>query len=137
MNGISVRPTWIPFVSRASAGDQINFNLRLMAGIVMTLKENLSLPIDFMQYIHNEDVSCASEYMNCVNMFHLFILIFADDWQLERGSHAYFLGYPVNFEASAIMVNHAPLQVYVDHCVATTTPDAEAILRYDFIDNYG
>ncbi|XP_026229444.1 zona pellucida sperm-binding protein 3-like [Anabas testudineus] len=91
VNGISVRPTWIPFVSRASAGDQINFNLRLMA----------------------------------------------DDWQLERGSHAYFLGYPVNFEASAIMVNHAPLQVYVDHCVATTTPDAEAILRYDFIDNYG
>lgn len=35
------------------------------------------------------------------------------------------------------MANHMPLRVYVDHCVATTTPDAEATLRYDFIDNYG
>lgn len=30
-----------------------------------------------------------------------------------------------------------PLRVYVDHCVATATPDAEAPLRYDFIEHFG
>lgn len=64
-------------------------------------------------------------------------LVFADDWQLQRGSHAYFLGDPIHFEASAVIARHVPLRVYVDHCVATTTPDAEATLRYDFIDNNG
>lgn len=33
MDSISVRPTWIPFVSRAFAEDQIDFNLRLMTGM--------------------------------------------------------------------------------------------------------
>ncbi|KAM4552551.1 zona pellucida sperm-binding protein 3-like [Odontesthes bonariensis] len=59
------------------------------------------------------------------------------DWQFERGSYAYYLGDPINFEVSAIMGNHMPLRVYVDHCVATATPDAEATLRHDFIENHG
>lgn len=33
MDGISLHPTWLPFVSTASAGDQIDFNLLLMTGI--------------------------------------------------------------------------------------------------------
>ncbi|XP_072219966.1 zona pellucida sperm-binding protein 3-like [Leuresthes tenuis] len=60
-----------------------------------------------------------------------------DDWQFERGSYTYYLGDPIHFEVSAIMGNHMPLRVYVDRCVATATPDAEATLRYDFIENHG
>ncbi|KAK2822377.1 hypothetical protein Q5P01_022442 [Channa striata] len=60
-----------------------------------------------------------------------------DHWHFERGSYTYFLGDPIYFEASAILANHMPLRLYVDQCVATATPDAEAALRYDFIENYG
>lgn len=61
----------------------------------------------------------------------------SDNWQFERGSFSYFVGDPINFEVSAIIGNHMPLRVYVDHCVATATPDTEATLRYDFIEHYG
>ncbi|XP_071347982.1 zona pellucida sperm-binding protein 3-like [Trachinotus anak] len=63
--------------------------------------------------------------------------LMTDDWQFERGSESYFLGDPIHFEVSAIIGNHMPLRIYVDHCVATATPDAEATLRYDFIAHYG
>lgn len=59
------------------------------------------------------------------------------DWQSERESYTYFLADPINFEVSAIVENHVPLRVYVDHCVATATPDAEANLRYEFIEHKG
>ncbi|TNN35375.1 Zona pellucida sperm-binding protein 3 [Liparis tanakae] len=65
------------------------------------------------------------------------LLLMTDDWQFQRGSVSYFLGDPINFEVSAIVGHHMPLRVYVEHCVATATPDAEASLRYDFIDNFG
>ncbi|XP_047445652.1 zona pellucida sperm-binding protein 3-like [Mugil cephalus] len=91
MDKISLHPTWVSFISRASADDQINFNLLHMT----------------------------------------------DDWQFERGSHTYFLGDPIRFEASAIIGNHLPLRVFVDRCVATATPDTEAALRYVFIDGHG
>ena len=65
------------------------------------------------------------------------IFISTDDWQFEKGSYSYFLGDPMHFEVSAIIAKHMPLRVYVDHCVATATPDAEAALRYDFIEHYG
>ncbi|XP_038574038.1 zona pellucida sperm-binding protein 3-like isoform X2 [Micropterus salmoides] len=71
VDGISLHPTWVPFVKTASAEDQLVFNLRTMT------------------------------------------------------------------EVSAIIGNHMPLRVYVDHCVATATPDAEATLRYDFIKHHG
>uniref|UniRef100_A0A8D3BKE9 Zona pellucida sperm-binding protein 3 n=2 Tax=Scophthalmus maximus TaxID=52904 RepID=A0A8D3BKE9_SCOMX len=63
--------------------------------------------------------------------------IMTDDWQFERESYSYYLGDPIHFEVSAIIRNHVPLRVYVDHCVATATPDAEATVKYDFIEHYG
>uniref|UniRef100_A0A3B5ACX0 Zona pellucida sperm-binding protein 3 n=1 Tax=Stegastes partitus TaxID=144197 RepID=A0A3B5ACX0_9TELE len=91
VDGVSLHPTWIPFVSRTAADNQIDFSLLLMT----------------------------------------------DDWQFERGSPTYFLGDPIHFEVSAILGNHMPLRVFVDRCVATATPDAEAAVRYDFIEHHG
>uniref|UniRef100_A0A8C6TXF3 Zona pellucida sperm-binding protein 3 n=1 Tax=Neogobius melanostomus TaxID=47308 RepID=A0A8C6TXF3_9GOBI len=54
---------------------------------------------------------------------------------LERESHVYYVGDPIHFEGSCILGNHKPLRVFVDHCVATATPDPDAALRYDFIDH--
>ncbi|XP_062285039.1 zona pellucida sperm-binding protein 3-like [Scomber scombrus] len=91
VDGISLHPNWVPFISTATAEDQTDFSLQLMT----------------------------------------------EDWQFERGSHAYFLGDPIHFQVSVIMGNHMPLRVYVNHCVATATPDAKATLRYGFIEHYG
>ncbi|XP_028327888.1 zona pellucida sperm-binding protein 3-like [Gouania willdenowi] len=63
--------------------------------------------------------------------------LMSDDWQYERGSNAYFLGDLFHIEVSVIIANHMPLRVYVDSCVATATSDAEAPIRYNFIENHG
>ncbi|XP_069574474.1 zona pellucida sperm-binding protein 3-like [Brachyistius frenatus] len=65
------------------------------------------------------------------------LILMSDDWQFERGSSTYFLGDPIHFEVSAIIGNHVPLRVYIDHCTATATPDADAKLKYDFIEHHG
>lgn len=121
MDGISLHPTWVPLVSRASAEDQIDFNLQLMTGI---------------KGIHTAPFSPLMHLQNFLNVWTSH-LIFTDDWRFQRGSHSYFLGDPIHLEVSAIIGNHVPLRVYVDHCVATATPDAEATLRYDLIQHYG
>ena len=61
----------------------------------------------------------------------------SDDWKQERGSPTYFLGDPVHVEASVILSDHMPLRIYVEHCVATLSPAADATLRYDFIEHHG
>ncbi|XP_068605005.1 zona pellucida sperm-binding protein 3-like [Brachionichthys hirsutus] len=91
VNATSVRPTWDPSVSLASAEGQIDFNMKLMA----------------------------------------------DNWQFKRGSYSYFLGDPVHLEVSAVVRSHMPLRVYVDRCVATATPVAQAPKSYSFIRNHG
>ncbi|XP_017277913.1 zona pellucida sperm-binding protein 3 [Kryptolebias marmoratus] len=63
--------------------------------------------------------------------------IMTDDWQFERGSHTFFLGDPIHFEVSVVLGNHMALRVYADRCVAAATPDADSIIRYDFIENHG
>ncbi|KAM3603653.1 uncharacterized protein V6R79_000166 [Siganus canaliculatus] len=91
LDAISLHPTWVPHVSRASAEDQIDFSLLLMT----------------------------------------------DDWRFGKESYSYFVGDPIRFEVSAITGNHTPLRVYTDHCFATSSPDADASLRYDFIEHHG
>ncbi|XP_035026552.2 zona pellucida sperm-binding protein 3 [Hippoglossus stenolepis] len=63
--------------------------------------------------------------------------IMTDDWLFERASYSYFLGDRIHFEVSAIPGNHMPMRVYVDQCVATATPDAEANIKYDFVEHNG
>ncbi|CAL8279592.1 unnamed protein product [Lota lota] len=65
------------------------------------------------------------------------LTLMTDDWQLERESLTYFIGDPIYVEASVIISDHMPLRIYVDRCVATVTPDADATLRYDFIEQHG
>ncbi|CAB1317694.1 unnamed protein product [Coregonus sp. 'balchen'] len=59
------------------------------------------------------------------------------DWPSQWGSNAYFLGETIHLEAAVAMSNHMPLRVYVDHCVATATPDADSNPRHNFIEFYG
>ncbi|KAL4617209.1 zona pellucida sperm-binding protein 3-like [Arapaima gigas] len=63
--------------------------------------------------------------------------LMTDDWQQERPSSVYMLGDIMNIEASVIVANHIPLRVFVDSCVATSLPDANAAPRYQFVENHG
>ncbi|XP_034039159.1 zona pellucida sperm-binding protein 3-like [Thalassophryne amazonica] len=80
-------------------------------------------------WVHSVSTAAAENEMK----FELQLM--TDDWQLQRDSLAYYVGDPVYFEVSVIVTKHVPLRVYVDHCVATATPDVEAALRYDFIEH--
>lgn len=45
--------------------------------------------------------------------------LFADDWLGVRNLNQYFLGDMIRLEATVSQLNHVPLRVYVDRCVAT------------------
>ncbi|XP_041093367.1 zona pellucida sperm-binding protein 3-like [Polyodon spathula] len=63
--------------------------------------------------------------------------LMTNDWVTQRTSNVYSLGDVLNIEASVNGVNHMPLRLFVDNCVATMVPDKNASPRYVFIDNSG
>ncbi|XP_036404326.1 zona pellucida sperm-binding protein 3-like [Megalops cyprinoides] len=63
--------------------------------------------------------------------------LMTDHWNSERPSNVYFLGDIIHIEASVALPSNIPLRLFVDSCVATLEPDATAVLRYAFVENYG
>ncbi|XP_072104232.1 zona pellucida sperm-binding protein 3-like [Mobula birostris] len=60
-----------------------------------------------------------------------------DNWLTERSSTVYHLGELIHIEASVSMINHTPLKIYIDRCVATLSPDKDSTPRYNIIDHHG
>lgn len=139
LDGIPLRPTWLPLVSILSAEDRIDFNLLLTTG-------NNAPPLAFIFFYQLTLGKCNMcfwsfdcFYVLKINKLVIFCIypIITADWHYKREEYVYFLGDPLHFEVSAVVRDHTPLRVFVDHCAATATPDAEASLRYDFIENFG
>ncbi|XP_071763610.2 zona pellucida sperm-binding protein 3-like [Centroberyx gerrardi] len=63
--------------------------------------------------------------------------LMTDDWQFARPSSRFLLGDVMKFEASVEQFHHAPLQVFVDSCVATLIPNPNTVPRYSFLGNHG
>uniref|UniRef100_UPI00398E6A8C zona pellucida sperm-binding protein 3-like n=1 Tax=Pristiophorus japonicus TaxID=55135 RepID=UPI00398E6A8C len=59
------------------------------------------------------------------------------NWSAERTSNIYHLGDLINIEASVMTMNHMPLKLYIDRCIATLSPDQESTPRYNIIDFNG
>ncbi|XP_041033009.1 zona pellucida sperm-binding protein 3-like [Carcharodon carcharias] len=59
------------------------------------------------------------------------------DWLTEGTTTVYYLGELIHIEASVSMTKHMPLKLYIDHCVATLSPDKDSNLRYSIIDHNG
>ncbi|XP_058501443.1 zona pellucida sperm-binding protein 3-like [Solea solea] len=89
-----------------------------------------SLPLDPL-WIPFSAVKVAEEFLSFT------LTLMTDDWQYERPSYQYFLGDIINIEATVKQFFHAPLRVYVDHCVATLSPDVSSNPKYAFIENNG
>ncbi|XP_064823955.1 zona pellucida sperm-binding protein 3-like [Oncorhynchus masou masou] len=63
--------------------------------------------------------------------------LMTSDWLYERGSGVYFLGDPINIEASVRVAHHTRLRVFVSSCVATLDPESNSVPRYVFIEGDG
>ncbi|XP_055763018.1 zona pellucida sperm-binding protein 3-like isoform X3 [Salvelinus fontinalis] len=63
--------------------------------------------------------------------------LMTSDWLYERASGVYFLGDPINIEASVRVAHHTGLRVFVSSCVATLDPDSNSVPRYVFIESDG
>ncbi|XP_018421316.1 PREDICTED: zona pellucida sperm-binding protein 3-like [Nanorana parkeri] len=61
------------------------------------------------------------------------LTLMAEDWSGPRSSSVFQLGQSLNIEASVNTENHMSLIVFVDSCVATTSPDPNSSPNYDII----
>ncbi|XP_075936960.1 zona pellucida sperm-binding protein 3-like [Anarhichas minor] len=61
--------------------------------------------------------------------------IMTNDWRYRRSSNVFYIGEPINIEASVRVGHHMGLRVFVSSCVATLTPDIYSVPRYAFVEN--
>ncbi|XP_042332613.1 zona pellucida sperm-binding protein 3-like [Sceloporus undulatus] len=59
------------------------------------------------------------------------------DWSVERTSNRYQLGETMHIQADVNTDNHVALRLFVDHCVATLSPDTASSPRYAVVDYHG
>ncbi|XP_036436689.1 zona pellucida sperm-binding protein 3-like [Colossoma macropomum] len=71
--------------------------------------------------------------VSALENLHFTLRLMTSDWLWERGSGVYFLGDKINIE-EVIYTPRMDLRVFIDSCVATTTPDTNSAPRYAFID---
>nr|P48831.1 RecName: Full=Zona pellucida sperm-binding protein 3; AltName: Full=Sperm receptor; AltName: Full=Zona pellucida glycoprotein 3; Short=Zp-3; AltName: Full=Zona pellucida protein C; Contains: RecName: Full=Processed zona pellucida sperm-binding protein 3; Flags: Precursor [Canis lupus familiaris]AAA74387.1 zona pellucida C protein [Canis lupus familiaris] len=60
-----------------------------------------------------------------------------EDWGSEKQSPTFQLGDIAHLQAEVHTGSHMPLRLFVDHCVATLTPDRNAFLHHKIVDFHG
>ncbi|XP_047390191.1 zona pellucida sperm-binding protein 3 [Sciurus carolinensis] len=60
-----------------------------------------------------------------------------ENWAAEKSSPTFYLGDTAYLWAKVHTGSHPPLQLFVDHCVATPTPDQNASPRHSIVDFHG
>ncbi|XP_027897325.1 zona pellucida sperm-binding protein 3-like isoform X1 [Xiphophorus couchianus] len=70
-----------------------------------------------------------------VETLHFSLKLMNDDWMYERGANVFFLGEPINLEASVRIGHHMGLRVFLSSCVATLQPALNSDPKYIFIEN--
>ncbi|CAN9499220.1 unnamed protein product [Ophioblennius macclurei] len=81
-----------------------------------------------------EPISAPFSSVKIAEEFLYFSLtLLTEDFLYARPSYQYYLGQTINVEASVNQYFHVPLRVFVDHCVATLSPDASSQPSYTLI----
>ncbi|XP_004688332.1 PREDICTED: zona pellucida sperm-binding protein 3 [Condylura cristata] len=65
------------------------------------------------------------------------LLLMEEDWKTERKSPAFQLGDTAHFQAQVHTGSHMPLRLFVDHCMATPTPDGNSTLSHTIVNSHG
>ncbi|XP_072299965.1 zona pellucida sperm-binding protein 3-like [Eucyclogobius newberryi] len=73
--------------------------------------------------------------MTAIDKLDFALNIKTPDWLYKRSSNVFYLGEPVNIEASVRPGHHTGLRVFLSSCVATITPDEHSSPRYVFIED--
>ncbi|XP_004630510.1 zona pellucida sperm-binding protein 3 [Octodon degus] len=60
-----------------------------------------------------------------------------ENWSMEKTSPTFYLGEAAYLQAEVHTGSHPPLQLFVDYCVATPTPDQDAFPRHTIVDFHG
>uniref|UniRef100_A0A8C0WXG5 Zona pellucida sperm-binding protein 3 n=1 Tax=Castor canadensis TaxID=51338 RepID=A0A8C0WXG5_CASCN len=60
-----------------------------------------------------------------------------ENWSTEKSSPTFYLGEAAHLQAEVHTGSHLPLQLFVDHCVATPTPDQNSSPYHIIVDFHG
>lgn len=63
------------------------------------------------------------------------LTLMTEDWLYARSNYQFYLGEIIYIEASVHQYFHAPLRIFVDQCVATTSSDVNSQPNYAIISN--
>lgn len=61
----------------------------------------------------------------------------SENWNTEKLSPTFHLGEAAYLQAEVQTGSHLPLQLFVDHCVATPSPDQTASPYHTIVDFHG
>uniref|UniRef100_A0A3Q2SRS4 Zona pellucida sperm-binding protein 3 n=1 Tax=Fundulus heteroclitus TaxID=8078 RepID=A0A3Q2SRS4_FUNHE len=70
-----------------------------------------------------------------VEMLQFSLKLMTNDWMYERGANVFYIGEPINLEASVRVGHHMGLRVFLSSCVATLQPAINSEPKYLFIEN--
>eukprot|EP00061_Rhincodon_typus_P015726 g43570.t1 len=118
VSGGAIEPTWVPFSSTRVGYNSLNFFLALMTGTNSCLgPEWILIEIWVIQ-----SYPFLSEDEN---------------WAEKQDSNVYYLGDEIHIEASVVTLNHVPLKLFIDRCVATIGSEWSSNASYTIIDHNG
>ena len=61
----------------------------------------------------------------------------SENWNTEKSSPTFHLGEVAHLQAEVQTGSHPPLQLFVDHCVATPSPDQNGSPSHTIVDFHG
>ncbi|XP_043542699.1 zona pellucida sperm-binding protein 3-like [Chiloscyllium plagiosum] len=71
------------------------------------------------------------------NSLKFFLALMTENWTEKRDSNIYYLGDEIHIEASVVTLNHVPLKLFIDRCVATVGSEWSSNSSYTIIDHNG
>ncbi|XP_020377063.2 zona pellucida sperm-binding protein 3-like [Rhincodon typus] len=71
------------------------------------------------------------------NSLNFFLALMTENWAEKRDSNVYYLGDEIHIEASVVTLNHVPLKLFIDRCVATIGSEWSSNASYTIIDHNG
>lgn len=112
----AILPTWVPFRTTVFSEEKLVFSLHLMEG----KQGGLAGVLAGRALAVSHSWLCPSE-----------------NWSAKKRSPTFQLGDIAHLQAEVHTGSHVPLRLFVDHCVATPTPDRNTSPYHTIVDFHG
>lgn len=114
----AIQPTWVPFRTTVFSEEKLVFSLRLMEG-----------EQDGLGGVNCWGGQCSGRLSPPACL--------AENWSAEKMTPTFQLGDRAHLQAQVHTGSHVPLRLFVDHCVATLTPDWSTSPYHTIVDFHG